>query len=239
MLRFSTILVAIPVFAMSCVSNGNRNSMTRPAVHRETLDGGVRYTVAVPAGYTRGEPVPLILALHYGGEVTPFFGAGALEGIFEPAFRELGAIVAAPDCPGRGWTDPRSLNAIWSVLDEVSADYSIDPERTLVTGYSMGGMGTWHLAANYPDRFSAAVVVSGRPPEELLADDWQVPLYVIHSRNDEILALEPTLAAVGELETRGAEVRLVVLDDPTHYETGRFVTALRESVPWVRQVWGR
>lgn len=239
MLRFSPIFAAVLVLAMSCVSNGNHDRARGPAVRQEILDGGVRYSVSIPAGYSPGEPVPLILALHYGGEVTPFFGAGALVGLFEPAFRELGGIVVAPDCPGRGWTDPRSLNAIWAVLDKVSADYGIEPERTLVTGYSMGGMGTWYLAANYPDSFSAAVVVSGRPPEGVSVDDWRLPLYVIHSRRDEVLPLDPTEAAVGELETQGVDVRLVVLDDPTHYQTERFVEALRASVPWIRQVWGR
>jgi predicted peptidase len=239
MLRFSSILAVSLLLATACVSNANRDGMTGPAIHGKTLDGGVRYTVAVPAGHSSKEPASLILALHYGGEVSPFFGAGALERIFEPAFRELGGIVVAPDCPGRGWTDPRSLEAIWAVLDDVSSDYLIDSTRTLVTGYSMGGMGTWYLAANHPDRFSVAVVVSGRPPEDLSLEDWRVPLYVIHSRRDEVLPLDPTVTAVEALETRGAEVRLVVLDAPTHYETGRFVPALRASVPWIRAIWNR
>jgi predicted peptidase len=213
--------------------------MTGSGIFQETLEGGIRYTVSIPPGYTGEESFPLILALHYGGEVTPFFGAGALRGIFEPAFRELGAIVVAPDCPGSGWTDPRSVEAIWAVLEKVSSDFWIDQARTLVTGYSMGGIGTWYLASTHPERFAAAVVVSGRPPEGVSLEGWQVPLYVIHSRRDEILDLGPTQAAVQELESQGAEVRLVILDDPTHYETGRFVPALRASIPWLQQVWGR
>ena len=238
-MRPPLLLMGLLVATISCVSNGGREVPPGPSIIRKTLEPGRRYAVSVPPDYSEEEGVPLVLALHYGGEVTPYFGEGALKGVFEPALRELGAIIVAPDCTGRGWTDPKSVEDVWAVLEEVSEEFNIDQDRTLVTGYSMGGMGSWHLAAHFPERFSAALVVSGRPTDGVLDGDWSVPLYIIHSRSDEVVPLEPTLDAVEELEGRGVLVKLVVLDWPTHYQTGEFVTPLRLAVPWVQEVWSR
>ena len=42
------------------------------------------------------------------------------------------------------------------ILAEVEKDYRIDPCRVYLTGISMGGYGTWSLAARYPDRWAAS-----------------------------------------------------------------------------------
>ena len=42
---------------------------------------------------------------------------------------------------------------------KVAAKYRIDPDRVYVTGMSMGGMGTWSLAASRPGRFAAIVPI--------------------------------------------------------------------------------
>jgi len=67
---------------------------------------------------------------------------------------------------------------------------------------------------------------------------WKVPLYVIHSRRDELVPFERTEQVVHQLEGRGVAVELALLDGITHYETGRFVGLLRAAVPWIRRVRG-
>ena len=47
------------------------------------------------------------------------------------------------------------------LVDHVIGKLNVDPERVYVTGLSMGGYGTWRLAATYPDRFAAAVPICG------------------------------------------------------------------------------
>ncbi|MBC2600416.1 fibronectin type III domain-containing protein [Puniceicoccus vermicola] len=52
-----------------------------------------------------------------------------------------------------------------ALLDEVAAEYRIDPDRVYLTGFSFGGQGTWNVLtgdANTPNRFAAAAVVAGR-----------------------------------------------------------------------------
>ena len=209
-----------------------------PGIHEQTfLPHDQRYTIAIPRTYTGTEATPLVVALHYGGPVTPFYGKGILAGLVEPALRELGAIVAAPDCLHGNWTNPQSEAEVVALLEYLQAHYAIDARRTVLTGYSLGGSGTWYLAARNQDSFTAAIPMAGWPQPDSMDVEWKIPLYAIHSRQDELVPFEQTERVVRQLKDRGVAVNLVLLDGITHYETERFVEPLRAAVPWIRRVW--
>lgn len=231
------VLVAISTL-VGCATAGQAGDP--PAVREEVLaPGGQRYTISIPAGYKPDKPVPLVLALHYGGTVTPYYGKPFLVNLVEPALRKLGAIIVAPDCTAGRWTDPQAEADVLALLDHVKKTWAIDPHRTLITGYSMGGMGTWALAARHQDRFRAAVIVAGQPQSEIADVEWRIPLYVIHSREDEVVPLKPTADMVKVLEARHVAVELVVVDGLTHYQVPAFVPYLRAAVPWIKKAWKR
>jgi predicted peptidase len=230
--------LAVFLAVAACRSTGQlADPADGPGVHQVTLPltGGreLRYTVLVPDG---GGPRPLVLALHYGGEVTPFYGRGILELLVAPALSELGAVIAAPDALEHGWDNPVNEQAVLALLDHLTATLPIDRRRVVCTGYSMGGTGTWFLAGHHPDRFSAAIPIAGRP---IPADRWQVPLYVIHGRADQVAPIAPAAAEVDRLRAAGADAQLLVVDDATHFQTDRFVAPLRTAVPWLRALWAR
>jgi predicted peptidase len=202
------------------------------------LDSGasLRYTLAVPPSLSAGRPFPLILALHYGGRVTPYYGKGYLSGLVLPALRDLGAVMIAPDCPGEGWTDPASEQAVMALLQAIQKDYRIDPRRLLITGYSMGATGTWDLVFKHPRLFAAAIPVSGMPPKGIVLSDPGTPILAIHSRDDELFPLESVRQFIGACESQGIRVELRVVAGLSHYHFDQFVSALREAVPWVRKL---
>jgi dipeptidyl aminopeptidase/acylaminoacyl peptidase len=242
MLTLIRILVVPSLVLVGCLEVGARSSLAAdpPTVREEVLvPGGQRYTISIPAGYKPGKPVPLVLALHYGGTVTPYYGKGFLENLVEPALRKLGAIIVAPDCTVGRWTDPQAEADVLALLDHVGKTWAIDPHRTLITGYSMGGMGAWALAARHQDRFAAALIVAGQPQPEIADVAWIIPLYVIHSRDDEVVPLQPTADMVKVLEARHVAVELVVVDGLTHYQVPAFVPYLRAAVPWIKRAWKR
>lgn len=211
--------------------------MLSPGIHEMMLDNGQRYTIAIPEGYTGAEAVPLVMALHYGGTVTPFFGRGVLAGLIEPALRDLGAIIVAPDASSGTWASEAGEASVLHLMDEIEAEYNIDPARTLLTGYSMGGMGSWYIGGRNQERFTAVLPIAGRPQADSTEMDWLIPLYVIHSRDDELIDVGPTETAVTQLRFHGAEVELVIVAGISHYETNRFVEPLREAIPWIERVW--
>lgn len=201
------------------------------------IPGDQRYTIAVPPGDPDRKPVPLILALHFAGHGMPFYGRTLLEQLVVPALHGLGALIVAPDCTASSWSDPQSEADVLTLLDFVLDHYAVNAERILVTGYSMGGNGTWYLAARHPDRFSAAVVMAGWPPTEVARVDWKVPLYVIHSRDDEFMPLEPTKYTVNSLVEQGAEIEFRILEGITHFETYRYIEPLKSVIPWLDSLW--
>ncbi|HNX48825.1 MAG TPA: prolyl oligopeptidase family serine peptidase [Thermoanaerobaculaceae bacterium] len=226
------------VLVVSTVCATAARAAGEPTVREEVLaPGGQRYTISIPAGYKSGTPVPLVLALHYGGTVTPYYGKPFLTNLVEPALRKLGAIIVAPDCTAGRWTDLQAEADILTLLGHIEETWAIDPHRTLITGYSMGGMGTWALAARHQDRFTAALIVAGQPQPGIADVAWSIPLYVIHSRDDEVVPLKPTADMVKVLQARGVRVELVVVDGLTHYQVPAFVPVLRAAVPWIKKAW--
>jgi len=210
---------------------------TRVSEETYSTDKGkiLRYTLSVPSSYSNDKSYPLLLALHYGGEVTPFFGKGVLTLLVEPALSELEAIIVAPDCPAGQWDNPASEAAVMSLIADVEKHYRIDRSKILVTGYSLGAIGSWYLAARHPDVFSAAIPISGKPPENL--PFVRIPVYVIHSRADEIFPFNEVRKKVQPLIDRGGAVRFMPVDGLSHYETKRFVPYLKAALPWIREVW--
>jgi predicted peptidase len=212
-----------------------------PGVHQltVTMPSGVliHYTLSVPLGYNGTMRHPLIVALHYSGEVTPFYGRGMIDSLVKPAFDQLRAIAVAPDAlDGGDWTSLANETAVVWLTRCLQKSYACDPKRVLLTGFSMGGQGTWYLAARHQDLFTAALPMSGFP----VSGDakWNIPVYVIHSQNDEVVPLPPTQKQVEVMKTKGANVELRVIAGVSHYQTIKFAGPLREAVPWLKQVWG-
>src|SRR5690606_16073385 len=125
------------------------------------------------------------------------------------------------------------------LVEHVVATYNIDTRKTLLTGYSMGGAGTWYLAARHPDVFRAAIPISSRPQDAAARFEWATPTYVIHSTADELIPLQSTEAHVAALRARNAPVRLTVVEGLTHFQMAGFRPHLRAAVPWVREAWER
>ena len=204
----------------------------------DTGAGEVRYTIQVPYGYDGETPVPLIFGLHFGGPVTPWIGRQLLTGLIDPALGELDAIIVAPDSINGRWNTPENEQAILDLYQDITKTYAIDTDKTLLTGFSMGGHGTFHMAAKHPDKFGAAIPVAGNPSQEATNADWSnIALYVIHSRADEVVAIEPTESFVEQLKEQGVEVEFAVIVDLTHFQTGRYVPHLRKALPWIEEQW--
>jgi predicted peptidase len=232
-------VAAIVLLAVGGPQTGFAQMRVRePGMYNQTLtlqDGIiVGYAISIPKNYSPGNPVPLVLALHFSGRPS---GAGQqlLRILVGPAFEGLGAIIVAPDSIGGGWETSANDRAVVALLDGVQAAYRIDPKKIVVTGFSMGGAGTWHFAGKYPERFSAAIPVSGRPPASI--GTWHTPVLAIHSRQDEVVSIGPASARIKELQKAGVRAELIELTGISHYETNRFVDGLRRAVPWLKETW--
>ena len=214
---------------------------SRPGVYRLTQSvpdlGEIRYAVSLPDGYNPRQARPLVLALHPGGDRFPYYGGAFMEQVVAPGLHDLGAIIVAPDCPTQSWTDPNAERAVLALVQRVMTDYSVDRRRVLITGFSLGGRGTWFMASRHADLFTAAIVMAGAPGNQPLDRLATRPTYVIHSRADDVVPFAPTDAAVRDLRRLGRVVEFEALDGVGHFEMGTYVDPLSRAGAWVADRW--
>jgi len=214
-----------------------------PGLHRSTfpLEGRdpMPYAIAIPRGYDGQDARPLVLALHPGGARIPYYGAAFVEQIVGRGLDGVHAVIVAPDCPTQAWTDPIADQAVMALLARVLADYRIDRRRILVTGFSLGGRGTWFMASHHADVFTAAIAMAAPTGDETLDRLATIPTYVIHSREDQVVPFAPAERTARALEKLGRPIRFEALDAASHYDMGAYVEPLRRAGRWVTDRWKR
>jgi len=224
-----------------CATMTNNERLQAPTIYERTLTvpSGlkVRYAIFPPKSFSPEKSFHLILALHYGGKVTNFYGTEFVTMLIEPALKDVEAIIVDPDCQERRWENPVSERAVMNLLNHISQEYKVDSRRILVTGYSIGGIGTWHLAAQHSDFFTAAIPISALPDPKTMAPVKNVPLYVIHSREDEVFPFKELKSFIDGQKSGGASIKIVVVDGITHYEAYCFIEPPKAAILWIKKVW--
>ncbi|WP_308800299.1 prolyl oligopeptidase family serine peptidase [Streptomyces sp. NEAU-H3] len=132
-----------------------------------------------------GEPVPAG-AGERGSDLEAITRHG-IPGLAEEG-REFPFVVASPQCPASSQWVPE-VTTLAGLLDEVEAEYRIDPSRIHVTGLSMGGYATWSLAVRYPERFAAVAPVCGGLWMQRPDPMRDVPVWAFHGEEDEAVPI--------------------------------------------------
>jgi len=135
-----------------------RPEQTRKCTFVSDIDGSVQYYGLVPAKITSEAAGAGAKTATRPGLVLTLHGAG-VEGIGQAACYapKTWVNVVAPTNRrpyGFDWEDWGRLDAL-EVLELAQKSLGTDPQRTYLTGHSMGGHGTWHIGVTYPDRFAA------------------------------------------------------------------------------------
>ena len=199
----------------------------------------VQYTVRIPPSYTGDAALPVILGLHFGGPASAFYGRVFLSLIPEPGLGDLAAIVVAPTTYTRDWTTPEGEADAWAALAAVEGALRVDTSKRVVMGYSLGGIGTWHFASAFRDRFMAAIPIAGAPRQADLNLLRDLPLYVIHSQADRVVPIEGDEAAVAQLRQWGAPVEFAALREGDHFDYRLVVAELKQVARWLEQLWSQ
>lgn len=179
-----------------------------------------RYVVYLPSGYDGMQPLPVILFLHGPGEqgsdgwrqvsvgLGPAILADPARWPFAMLFPQLPA-----DRPSNWMLFEAPLLAM---LRTTLREYATDPRRVYLTGISMGGFGTWMLAAKHPDLFAAIVPICGGGDPDDAPALKTLPIWCFHGEADELLPADLTLAMVEALGAVGAHPRVTIYPDAGH-----------------------
>lgn len=150
---------------------------------------------------------PLILFLHGAGERGTDGARQTTVGLGPALARfpwRYPAIVVMPQCPqGVQWSPPELEGAL-AALDTVLASARIDRDRVYLSGVSMGGFGTFALAARFPDRFAAIVPVCGwGDPATMSRPLARTPMWVFHGAEDDIVPVTYSREMVAAIRAVG------------------------------------
>ncbi len=206
-------------------------------LHRESISvpevGNVKYAIRVDDSYAKSVPAPVVLVLHWGyagSRPDAFTGADMLE-TFIDGVTEIGGIAIAPDAVGGDWRSAdNERSAIW-LLQSAMKTYNIDETQVYVTGFSMGGEGTWFLAGRHQELFTGAIPVAAPVTG---TTEWRIPVYAVHSRDDEIASYSGAKSHTDAIAAAGGTVQLKTIDGLTHYDAGSYGSHVAEGVKWIR-----
>jgi len=173
------------------------------------------YLLALPNGYDKQDAWPLVLFLHGAGErgdnleLVKMHGPPKLIG----EGKEFPFIVVSPQCPKGVWWEPIELTAL---LDQVIKTHNVDEDRIYVTGLSMGGFGTWQLAAYTPDRFAAIAPICGGGEKYWARRFADLPTWAFHGVQDKGVPLIRSQEMIDAMKQQGGEPKLTVYPDAGH-----------------------
>lgn len=156
--------------------------------------------------------VPRVEPAHQRGAV-PLPGGGRLDGehqargalpcLVAPGLEALAPVVLAPISPHGEWWHESDTELVLGLAQAARRRWPEAAARSIITGYSNGGIGTWFFARLYPEYFSAAIpmafddTIVGPPP---------LPLYAIMGAHDELFDAKAMGHALRALERSGQDV---------------------------------
>jgi predicted peptidase len=194
------------------------------------------YRLLGPEALEPGKRYPLVLFLHGAGErgsdntsqlkYLPTWLAGP------PLRQQFPCFVVAPQCRAEhrwspfDWSDKTSsplaaeptadLAAAIAALDAVCREEPIDESRIYLTGLSMGGYGSWELAARQPERFAAVVPICGGGDEAQAAKIAHLPIWCFHGAADQVVPVERSRSMIAAIKAAGGSPKYSELPGVGH-----------------------
>jgi predicted peptidase len=183
-----------------------------------------RYRLLRPATIAADARFPVILFLHGAGERGsdnerqlshfPKWMAEAAQRSARPCF------LVAPQCrKERSWsvldwetkkaaalpdTPTTDMAAALAALDAVlAAEPAAAPDRVYVTGLSMGGYGSWDLAARMPERFAAVLPICGGGDEATANRLTALPIWCFHGEADPLVPVGLSRSMIAAIKAAG------------------------------------
>lgn len=216
------LLGCLLLFA-GCQTSPSKNATNPDRQAHARFAGTVRrqvqleYLAHVPGGKPPGGGTrwPALLFLHGAGERGTNLSAVAVHGppLLVKECKPMPFIVISPQCPpGQRW----DADALRALAHQVLRKYPIDPDRFYLTGLSMGGGGTWELAAAEPGLFAAIAPICGRANTSLAPRLRELPTWVFHGAKDDVVPISASQEMVDAVRSAGGSVKFTIYPEAGH-----------------------
>ncbi len=248
----------LPVLVLACSKSASIPMPKTGFLNRNVTVNATtyRYQVYVPTDFTPKKKWPVILFLHGAGERGDD-GVQQTEVGLGPAIRQhperFPCIAVFPQCRfGNVWfgdMETQALQALEQSLKELNGDV----QRVYLTGISMGGYGTWYLAARHPGKFAAIAPICGgvvppptfpfppaaatevpaeKPYETIAQRIDKTPVWIFHGDADPTIPVNESRQMAAALQKLGGKVKYTEYEGLKHNSWDR-AYAEPEFVSWL------
>ena len=174
------------------------------------------YALFIPQNYgIEKAGTPLIIYLHgagqRGSDITAL-GMHGIPGVYKKN-EDFPFIALAPQCQKNEYWNPDALKTL---IDHVTSELRVDTSRIYLTGQSMGGFGSWALAARYPDTFAAVAPICGGGNPDDAAKLKDIPIWTFHGDIDKIVPIEKSQVMVDALKEIGGNIKFTIYPGVGH-----------------------
>jgi len=187
-----------------------------------------------------GPPRTLIVLLH--GATQPVKGSrpvhnldpsrSLLDCLALPALGFLSPIIIAPRSPDGRWWDRSDTQYVLGLVLAARNRWPAAAAKSVILGYSNGGIGAWYFARLYPQYFSAAIPLAFSSE---IVGPTQLPVYAIFGSKDELFDAALTERALqGAVQSR-QDVTLNEKYRGSHFAPCSYVPELRSAGQWLQQ----
>ena len=220
---FSTIFI-ISLIIVSAAETFSQSLPSGPQVltiFSDADDTEQPYGLYLPKNYDPNKKYPLVIMLHGAGSnhrlsLRRVFGKSNANGETDveatryfPEWKDVEYIVASPYARGTAGYQGIPEKDVYDVLADVKKRFSIDEDRTYLTGLSMGGGGTLWIGMTRPDIWAAIAPVCPAPPkgtDELIGNALNVPAHFFHGDIDPAVPVTVSRDWVKKLKELGSHV---------------------------------
>ena len=172
-----TAAMAVMIFSLPAIAdNINVNGANRNML------------VYAPSGIEKNRP--LIIQMHGMNQDAAYQkNAAKWESIADTAR----FVVVFPDGQNKAWdiSGDKDLNFIKAIINEMYSKYEIDKNRVYVSGFSMGGMMSYHVANKMGDQIAAIAPVSGGGG--MNSPKRAMPIMHTHGTTDDVVNYNSTV----------------------------------------------
>jgi predicted peptidase len=218
-----------------------------------------RYSVFLPSNWNPKQKWPVILFLHGWGERGDNGLSQTNVGLPEAIRRRervMPFVVVIPQCLAgeHAWPKPDMEELALATLKASVKEFNGDPERTYLTGLSMGGYATWDIAATHPGIFAAYVPICGGirrnaiypllqsslMEDSTIADPYaetarrigKTPVWIFHGDADTTTPVEESRKMADALRVAGGDVKYTEYPGVGHDSWTKAYDE-PELVPWL------
>lgn len=179
-----------------------------------TSEYPMKYLLNLPDGYNSKDSWPLLIFLHGMGERGDDIELVKMHGPPKIAIdMNLPFIIISPQCPeGKFWENKPLMELIESILSE----FPVNRNKIYLTGLSMGGFGTWNLAAAFPELFAAIVPICGGGDSSKACNLKDIPTWVFHGDVDGVVPIGRSQEMVEAIENCGGNVKFTIYKNTGH-----------------------